>query len=241
MIFTYFKGPVKPDEKLTEGRVYYTRLEMDSGAAVMANWVEVQDDEGQVVRLKNDDRVVLAGKCYGVVLREMVHGISEILPGKVVLLEGSDDFGSICVNIPGGIFVQTGWRDHIELIDAATLRPGMRLGAYVHPGGKKELVLKWQIVRQVVIHTANDGILPEVWLEGRELKEFIWQCRFPVSQDGEILVSPVVKCVEAAGSLFKAGGVYELASGLPGDGLLEIAVSDGSCQSGVAGSRFQWV
>jgi len=232
MMFASFNGVPAERGEFTAGRIYYARPAMDSGAAVSYDWIHILDDLGKPMYVRTGRGVSLSGACSAVALKRIVRGNDVVSAGYVVRVSGSDTPDTIVVDDLSRS-VEKDWTGSFELLDPVIIIPGMYAGT-IRAGR-----VYWRVIEKVYTHSTPEEIGMEVNLAGVIERVKGEDLVFPVSTNGDLLVSPRVVCVEAGGSDLKLGVEYELYTGFPESD--EVDVWDNGYLVKVAGCRFEWI
>jgi hypothetical protein len=182
MIFARYKGT---DKGFTMGKAYLAKPEVESADAVSFKSIEVRNDAGQWVRAKPRMDMVewdfeFLEEVYAVVVRE----VPDLQIGQVVVVEDAvpetaDAAGAYSVKGVG--FVRD---DKLVILDRTNVFPELCI--------MREETGEWVRVRSVdeCLWVTVEG------LDGRRSPE---EFRFAVDRDGDIMVEPLVECVDAEG------------------------------------------
>lgn len=177
MIFARYKGAEK--EGFTPGRVYVAKPEMDGSSMVGFGFLEVVDDLGRVVRtVPGKDGFEYLEQVYAVVTRPFEDfSVGEVL----ALADASEDRKQF--EVMGVGFHEA---DDMEVLDGTNVFPGVMVCDLQDDG-------RWKKVKRV------DGALWVVVEGGSSRFRSPEEFRFPVSDDGDMLVEPILTCLMATG------------------------------------------
>ena len=217
MIFARYIGGGLSHGPLTPGKVYPAKPEMDEGEMVSFNFIEIINDAGELVRVQpvveDDDKrwdFEFVEEVYAVV----TEAFEDFKVGDVVVVVDALRGGKRFVYDVKGI----GWRHRgVVLLDRTNVFPGVSV-----------LDLStgfWEKIAQV------DECL-WIGLGGCSDRRSPEQFRFAVDRDGDILVEPLVVCMDVVGmpGLVLGGRYYvrrETNWDDPNDRALEVVDSDG--------------
>ena len=177
MIFARYKGPdVAGGGTFTLGKVYFGRPDIEEIDVVSMDFISIVDENSKSVRVyPKEGRFEFMDEVYAVVL----HPIDEYVPGDVITLDGGEINGDIYVHIKGQALRKA---SDVEILDRNNLCPGIMVQD-LNTG-------VWETVGRV------DECLWMV-LKGQEILRVPTEFRFPVSQDGELMSIPMVRCIDA--------------------------------------------
>jgi hypothetical protein len=200
MIFVRYKGGLSG--QLTPGKVYFARPEMDGAEMVGFDFIEVMDDAGEIVRADPaKEQFEFLDEVFAVVLTPL----EEMEVGDVTVLDGIDDG---MVNIKGFGLRN---KDDLVVIDRTNLFPGVSV-LDMSSG-------QWEKVKRV------DECM-WVLVDDQDRMRSPTEFRFAVS-DGNVLVEPLVKCVEAAGEPGLTKGKLYYLKRTDADGLIVVENDQG--------------
>jgi hypothetical protein len=203
MIFVRFKGPASPEFVFTPGKMYFARPAMDGAETVGFDFIEAEDDAGDMTRVNpEEDLFEFFDEVYAVVL----HPFEEMDAGDVTLLDGIDD-GQL--NVKG-----FGLRNSQDLavLDRTNLFPGVSV--LDSSSGLWEKVKRVDECMWVLVDDQN---------RMRSPAEF----KFAVA-DGRVLVEPLVKCLDAAGEPCLTKGKLYYLKRTDKDGFIVLMNDDGA-------------
>jgi hypothetical protein len=216
MFMAVYRGGIKNDlGEFTEGRIYPARPEVDDPLVVDYEHFRVTDDRGVEVTVDQDCGLFeYPDTGYAVVLKPF----GEYTPGDVV--EVNDLDGGDFYAVKGKGFVRV---ENLQLLDEALLSSGAM--AYNRES------CRWERIREVEESMS-------VILDGGSRFE-LTALRFPVS-DGELVLEPLVRCVDAGDSCgITAGKVYRV-KGVSPEGWL-VVTDDLEAEGTYPSSCFEFV
>ena len=195
MIFTRYIGSAK--DGFTPGKVYLAKPEMDDQTTVGFDFVETTNDDDKVVRvIPGKEQFEYLDEVYAVV----VHPFDEFKPGDVVVVDDALGNGTVLLNVKG---LGNRSLDDLQILDRTNVFPGVVLMDVASKMWKKVV----KVDEALWVAVEGDDVL-------RSPEEFV----FAVA-DGDILVEPLVVCVDDGGQpgLTKGGFYYLL--GQPTQGM----------------------
>jgi hypothetical protein len=177
MIFARYKGPdVAGGGVFISGKIYFGKPEMDDEDVVSMEFIIIKDEDAKPVRVyPNEGRFEFLDEVYAVAL----HPMDEYEVGDVMVLDGGEINGDTYVHIKGFALRKA---SDVEVLDKTNVNPS------------------------IVVQDVNTGI----WMPIGRVDECLWvvvqgqdtfraptEFKFAVSQDGELMSMPMVKCVDA--------------------------------------------
>jgi len=187
MVFARFIGVVGSGV-FVRGKVYLASSEVDDTGAVDLDILEIQDEEGEVIRENpENERFEYPDEVYAVVTTPF----GEFGEGEVVVVDDAKANGEVMLGVAGVGYVKA---NQLALLDGTVLKPGTLV-----EDGVSGRCLKITRVDESGWFSAGDDRL-------RSPSEF----RFFVS-DGEILLACRLKCVDAHGEPYLTrGNLYRI-------------------------------
>jgi len=214
MIFARYKGASK---ELTEGKVYVARPEMDEKSMVGFGFLNATDDAGKPIRIDpNSEQWEFLSEVYAVVVRPF----EGFVGGEVVVVDDADINGSCLYNIKG-----LGYRSAsgLILLDRTNVFPGMMV--------MEKTTGCWKKIR-----TVDEGL--GVSVDGSDGRRSPDDFRFAVA-DGDVLMEPVVTCVDTTGLADLTEGRYYVLTKTDPDGRYVMLADDSGSVGEFMPERFK--
>lgn len=238
MIFARYTGT---DKRFTTGKVYPAKPEIESSDAVGYGFIEVVDDAGENVQVKRraemvpqeDGRAIWDFEFLEEVYAVVVKPFEDFQVGQVVVVDDAEAFSGdqndggrwsrLVYSIKG-----LGYRssDCLVLLDRTNVFPGLMI--------LDENTGCWEKVKIV------DECLWVV-VDGQKDRRAPEEFRFAVDREGDIMVEPMVECVDASGQpgLSKGTRYYVVREEKEGNQRLLVVVNDAGLATRYMADRFQ--
>lgn len=206
MIFVMCKH--SGDYNFTGGRIYLATPEVDNPTVVDMDFIILNDDNGQEVRVNTDDDIFdYPDVVYACVLKSF-DGKSS---GDVVKLDGIGDGGDFLSVVGHGYMTH----DHFQILDMCVVRPGM----VVYDSAR----YVWDMILRV-----DDDL--RISVECNDLMQSVDSFMFSVV-DGDLCEVPLLRCCDDSGvDTLEEGKIYRI-SGLDESGCFLVVDDTGSEQS----------
>lgn len=238
----FFTRHIGADKRFTIGKVYPARPELDTADAVSSKFIEIRADNGENVRLESRQEIGDDGKVSNIftdfefveeVYAVIAKPFDDLKVGQVVVVDDVESFSGakkdggrwdrLVYNLKGLGYRSSDW---VVLLDRTNVFPGMMV--------MEEATGNWVKVKSVdeCLWVVTDD------KPGRRSPE---EFRFAVDRDGDIMVEPLVECVDAEGQpgLSRGTRYYVIREEGSGDDRLLWVVNDAGLETRYMAGRFR--
>jgi hypothetical protein len=217
MIFARYIGPdIAGGGHFIPGKVYFGTPEMEDADVVGLDFVNINDETGQAIRVvPSEDRFEFLNEVYAVALEPF----DEYEPGDVMILDEGQINGEIFVRVKG-----LGYRkaSSVEVLDRTNVYPG---------------VVVLDVPTGIWKHVMRVDECLWMTLEGQDIMRTPTEFKFAVSHDGELMCVPVVTCIDNSGMPDLTKGKAYFLKSIANDDFC--VMNDKGAENSYFSSRFQ--